>query len=86
MLTLRQRIQARRIARTCWVRSNNDPQQAELLFRSMPEMQAIDPALIILLVKLAIELWMYWQQHNISEPSSIPSEAEPGDWSGDESE
>jgi hypothetical protein len=52
----------------------------------MPEMQAIDPALIILLVKLAIELWMYWQQHNISEPSSVPFEAEPGDWSGDDQE
>ena len=83
MLTIRQRIQARRMARACWIRSNADVQQAELLFRSAPEMQAIDPALILLLVKIAIELFMYWQSHKISEPSAVPSELEPGDWSDD---
>ncbi len=84
MLTIRQRIQARRMARACWIRSNADAQQAELLFRSAPEMQAIDPALIILLLKIAIELWMYWQANKINEPSSVPSELEPGNWSEDD--
>lgn len=86
MLTIKQRIQARRMARACWIRSNADVQQAELLFRSAPEMQAIDPALIMLLLKIAIELFMYWQANKISEPSSVPSELEPGSWSDDDVE
>lgn len=82
-LNRQQRIQARRIARACWVRSNGDIQQAELLLKSMPEMQAIDPALILLIVRIALELFAYWRQHHISEPQSVATADEPG---GDDDE
>jgi hypothetical protein len=78
MLKWRQRKQARYLARRAWIEGGNDCEAAEVLFRSDCESQGIDPATLLLLLQLAIQLWMWWRDHNQSEPSTIPVFGEPG--------
>jgi hypothetical protein len=83
-LTLRQRRDARRVARECWMTAGGDIELAESLMRARPEFTSIDPQTLLLLLQIALQLWKWWKENNVSEPSVIPSVVEPGDWLDDD--
>jgi hypothetical protein len=83
MLKVRQRFLARHIARDAWIASNNSGDEAKLLFEADCRVRGIDPATVLLLLQIAMLLWKWWSENKISEPSVVPSAAEPVDWGDD---
>ncbi len=82
-LKLVERRKARELARECWIDAEGDSTKAETLFRQRSDRVSIDPATILLILQIAIQLWSWWQKHKVSEPTSIPCGDEPVDLSED---
>jgi hypothetical protein len=83
VLNLRQRLLARHIARDAWIASHGNGDEAKLLAEADCRVRGLDPATVILIIKLCIEIWIWWQSKNIDEPSVVPSSLEPFDWGDD---
>ena len=83
MLKLRMRLAAREIARHSWVQSNGNGDEARLLFERNERLQKFSPAMILLMLQIAMELWKWWRERKIKEPSVVASMDEPIDWSDD---
>ena len=62
--------------------AERDAETARLLLPGLP--QSIDIATLMMLLKLAIDLWLYWQSKQILLPSVVPSSLEPIDWETDQ--
>ena len=71
---------ARAVARHAWIESHGSGDDAVLLFRDDFRVRSLDPALIALLLQLAILLFQHWSRRKIDEPSVVGSEDEPIDW------
>ena len=84
VLRLRMRLAAREIARQAWVKSHGRGDDARLLFESNERIQKFSPAIILLMLQLAITLWQWWKDRGIDEPSAVASMDEPVDWSDDD--
>lgn len=76
-LTLAERRSARRKARRFWIESGGNSRMAEQMFRTDPDMASLDPQTILLLLQIALKLWLWWREQNISEPSESPVDGEP---------
>jgi len=53
-------------------------------FQSDRRLYGIDPALLALLVQIALALWKYWHEQKIDTPSIVASALEPIDWETDD--
>jgi len=93
-LKLADRRAARQAAREIWIASKTDAQVAKLLkqavegdedaqkllFATHPEMpMSIDPATLFLLIQIALQLWIWWQQNKVESPSQSVDSSEPFD-------
>lgn len=54
-----------------------DNEAAEQLLRGHAGSAGIDPATIILLIKIALALWDWWNQRSVDDPGDRPMEGEP---------
>lgn len=77
---LRMRLLARAVARSAWVDCKGCGEDAIIGFKSDRRLQGLDPALVLLLVQIAMLLWKYWQENKIDTPSVVPSALEPVDF------
>ena len=77
---LRMRLLARAVARTAWVECRGCGEDAIIGFQADRRLHGIDPALIALLVQIALALWKYWQEQQIQVPSVVPTALEPVDF------
>lgn len=77
---LRERLQTRAAARRAWIQAKGRGDEAALLLRSDPDFVEIDPALIALLVQIALALFAYWFSMAIEQPSVVPDSSEPISW------
>lgn len=75
--TLLQRRKARLAARYAWIDSEGDQHKAIHLFNESPEMKGIDPATLLLLLQIAIQLWQWWKDRQVKEPSITATADEP---------
>jgi hypothetical protein len=77
---LRMRLLTRAAARSAWVKSGGKGEDAVIDFQNDPRLYGLDPALIALLVQIALLLFKYWMENRIDEPSVVPSADEPVDY------
>jgi hypothetical protein len=77
---LRMRLLTRAAARAAWVKSGGKGEDAVIDFQNDPRLYGLDPALIALLVQVALLLFKYWMENRIDEPSVVPSADEPVDY------
>ena len=81
---LQYRKLARSVARDVWMRCESCGEDAKLLFEKDPRIVGIDPALVLLLVQIAMMLFEYWMKNQIDEPSVVADYSEPVDvWTED---
>lgn len=78
--TRRQKRLARRAARNAWMRCGGNLQVAEAMFRDEMAMESIDPQTLLILIQIALTIWKWWKEKNVSEPSIVASSDEPVDW------
>jgi len=76
MLRRRHKRLAREIAREAIIATRGDSEAALVYFRNHPRVFAIDPAIVMLMIQIAIALWKLWQSRNVSEPSVVASSDE----------
>jgi hypothetical protein len=81
-IRLRDRYLARRVARKVWMECGPG-EDARMCFERDEAFYGIDPALLLLLVQIAMALFEYWRKNNIKEPSVVPSCSEPVSWEED---
>jgi hypothetical protein len=77
---LRLRLLTRAAARVAWVKSGGKGEDAVIVFQDDPRLYGLDPALIALLVQIALLLFKHWLENKIDEPSVVPSADEPVDY------
>ena len=77
---LRMRLLARAVARSAWIKCNGCGEDAIIDFRADRRLHGIDPALVALLLQIALLLWKYWLENKIDTPSVVPSALEPVDF------
>jgi hypothetical protein len=77
---LRMRLLTRAAARMAWVKSGGKGEDAAIDFQNDPRLYGLDPALVALLVQIALLLFRYWFENKIDEPSVVPSADEPVDY------
>jgi hypothetical protein len=77
---LRMRLLTRAAARSAWVKSGGAGEDALIDFQNDPRLYGLDPALVALLVQIALLLFRYWFENKIDEPSVVPSADEPVDY------
>jgi hypothetical protein len=77
---LRMRLLTRAASRMAWVKSGGKGEDALIDFQNDPRLYGLDPALIALLVQIALLLFKYWMENRIDEPSVVPSSDEPVDY------
>lgn len=77
---LRMRLLTRAVARSAWVKSGSKGEDALIDFNNDPRLYGLDPALVALLVQIALLLWKYWHENKIEVPSVVPSADEPVDY------
>lgn len=77
---LRERLLTRAAARHAWVSAHPKGEDAIIGFRADPRIVDLDPALIKLLVQIALALFAYWFSMGIDEPSIVPQSEEPVSW------
>lgn len=77
---LRMRLLTRAVARSAWVRSGSKGEDAIIDFNGDPRLYGLDPALVALLLQIALLLWKYWHENKIDVPSVVPSALEPVDY------
>lgn len=82
-LNIIQRVAARAIVRKKWIESGGDVDKALELYKADHELVGIDPALMLLLVELALALLKYWRDSRVGSPPFLPLTTEPG-FSSDE--
>lgn len=61
----------REAAREAWLKADGSFASAETAFRADPRIAKLDPATILLLIKLAFQLWEWWKDRKISDPSVV---------------
>jgi hypothetical protein len=64
--------------------ANGDLERAKELFNGHYRATSLDPATILALLQIALQLWMWWQQNNVSEPSVVCDSSEPIDMESDD--
>ena len=66
---------ARSLARKVWI---DNPGKSDQYLRRELRLQAkqlgIDPVTIAILVRLAIQLWIWWRTHRIAEPKAADAD------------
>lgn len=72
-----QRRLARRVAIDAWKAGKRDDESLASRFNSDPRITKLDPATIILLIKIAITLWQWWKARKIENPTVQPMQGEP---------
>jgi hypothetical protein len=72
------RIKGRQAARAAWIKSKQSGDDAKKFFEDDRNLVGLDPATILMLLKIALELWKWWQEKGIEEPSVVASPDEPG--------
>jgi|694.fasta_scaffold55795_7 hypothetical protein len=81
------RLPGRRLAyvaaRRAWLVAKQQPEDAQIEFRGDFRIRGFDPAMIELLLRLAILLFECWLKNKIDEPSSVPTGMEPINWEDD---
>jgi hypothetical protein len=77
MLSFRERRIARSAARRAWIEANGSGDDALAIFGQDPRIVGLDPALIALLIQIAIKLIEYWIKNNTDEPSEVWQPGEP---------
>jgi hypothetical protein len=77
---LRERLLTRAAARHAWVKANGKGEDAIIELKADPRIVDLDPALIALLVQIALALFAYWFSMGIDEPSIVPQSEEPISW------
>jgi len=77
---LRQRLLARAAARHAWVRAHGKGEDAIIELKADPRIVDLDPALIALIIQIALALFAYWFSRQIDEPSVVPQADEPVCW------
>lgn len=77
---LRMRLLARAVARSAWIDCKGCGEDAIVGFQADRRLYGIDPALVALLLQIALLLWKYWQENKIDVPSVVPSALEPVDY------
>jgi predicted signal transduction protein with EAL and GGDEF domain len=73
MLRRRHKRLAREIARESFIACQGDIEAALEYFKNSPRLLAVDVTTLILMIKLAVELWQWWKSRNIDEPSTVAS-------------
>lgn len=76
-LTRQQKWQARKLARSCWIRSGGDSSVAKAMFEAEAADVGIDPITIIAAIYYALCLWMRWKEHKERVPKALPERGEP---------
>lgn len=76
-LPQQQKRQARRHARSCWIRSGGDIETAKALFEAEASDVGIDPSLIVMAIYYAVRLFILWKSKNNKQPKLIPQHDEP---------
>jgi hypothetical protein len=71
MLRRRHKRLAREIAREAIIACQGDIEAALEYFKNSPRLLSVDVATLILMIKLAVELWQWWKSRNIDEPSTV---------------
>ena len=71
------------VARRAFLTADRCGDNARLEFQSDPRIRGLDPAVIQLLLAIALLLFQYWIQQQIDEPSVVPTGLEPIDWEGE---
>jgi hypothetical protein len=64
-------------ARAAFIKSGGSVEDAISLFQEDAEMRSIDPAMIALIVQIAIAFFEYWSSRNLTEPSVVADLLEP---------
>jgi len=67
----------RAAAADAWRRSGGSSWHARRLFKSDPRIVGLDPMTILLLIRIALQLWQLWQDRKVSEPESVRRGDEP---------
>ena len=67
-------------ARRAWIQARQQPEDAQIEFRGDFRVRGFSPAMIELLLRIAILLFEYWRQNKVDEPSAVPTGLEPIDW------
>lgn len=77
--TIKQRTQARRIARRSYLEAKGDPEKAKQLAEEHinAEMIGIEITVIIMLIQLAIKLISWWLENRVEDPGIYPQAGEP---------
>jgi len=70
------------VARRAFLTADRCGDNARLEFEKDPRIRGLDPAVIQLLLAIALLLIQYWIQQQIDEPSVVPTGLEPIDWEG----
>lgn len=67
----------RKVARKCYVQSGGDPDIARGLLREEFRTYGFSPAVIILLIRVALVLLSFWFSEGVDDPGPTPLEGEP---------
>lgn len=67
----------RAAASDAWKRSGGSVLHARRIFKHDPRVAGLDPMTILLLIRIALQLWQLWQDRKVSEPESVRREDEP---------
>lgn len=77
---------ARAVARRAWINAGGIAEDAIIDFHQDFRIKSLDPALIALLIQLAIKLFEYWLKNRIEEPSVVASADEPISYEDDDAD
>jgi len=75
-----QKLFAYEKARKAWVKGQGKRVEASRLFELDEDIAKLDPALIKLLILIALLLFEYWINSEVDEPSTQPTGHEPINW------
>ena len=64
-------------ARAAFIKSGGSVEDAISLFQEDAEIRSIDPAMIALIIQIAIAFFEFWQSRNLTEPSVVADLSEP---------
>lgn len=78
-VTRRDRRKIRTVARDAWIKCGPG-EDAICCVKDDIRLTGIDPALLLVLLQIALKLMEWWMQHNVTEPSTVPMADEPIDW------
>jgi hypothetical protein len=78
MLSPRQNKLARVAAISAWKSSDRTRATLEARFRADSRIARLDPATILLLLRIAFLLWNWWRSKKVLKPLPDPIQGEPG--------